>query len=288
MLFCLPGNEGLSRGLADLTGLETGKLETRKFPDGEIYLRVLSDVGGRDCYIVSSLDRPDDKFLFLFFLSSQLKKTGANSVTLIAPYLSYMRQDKEFQKGECVTSEHYARMISGFVDRVVTVDPHLHRRKSMDEIYTIPVTVLHATQPVCDWIRDNLQRPVIIGPDEESRQWAETIAQSSGSEFSILTKTRKGDRDVEIHFSGSGAFENHVPVLVDDIISTGRTMIETIRQINSAGLANPVCIGVHGIFAENSWEEMQKTGARIVTTNSISHPSNAIDLAGLLASAIKK
>ena len=109
-----------------------------------------------------------------------------------------MRQDKQFNPGESVSSRYFAELISHYFDRLITVDPHLHRYQSLDEIYSIPSVVLHAIDPVSEWIKKNVNQPIIIGPDRESEQWAETIAKKINSPYIILDKIRKGDRLVEV------------------------------------------------------------------------------------------
>ncbi|HET6970230.1 MAG TPA: ribose-phosphate pyrophosphokinase-like domain-containing protein, partial [Phenylobacterium sp.] len=144
ILLPLPGNEPLARDLAAALGGELGALETRRFPDGETYLRILSDLGGQEVVLVCTLAQPDEKALPLIFAARTARALGARSVTLIAPYLAYMRQDKAFHDGEAVTSEQFAGLLSGEVDRLLTIGPHLHRHKALSEIYSIPATALRA------------------------------------------------------------------------------------------------------------------------------------------------
>jgi ribose-phosphate pyrophosphokinase len=215
-------------------------------------------------------------------LSKTAKERGALQVCLVAPYLSYMRQDSIFNPGEGVTSNYFAHLVSGFVDSLITIDPHLHRIKSLSEIYSIKVS--HAANHISAWIKKNIVSPILIGPDAESEQWVSEVAKNAKAPYIILTKIRHGDRDVEVSIPHFELYKNHIPVLVDDIISTGRTMIETIGHLKNAGMKPPVCIGVHAIFAENAFQEIKDSGARnIITCNSITHESNQIDISDLLS-----
>lgn len=287
IIFALPGNESLASQLANKLNIEIGKTTFRSFPDGETYLRIQSDVKNKRVIMICTLDNPDAKLLPLYFLSQTAKELGADCTCLVAPYLSYMRQDKQFNPGEAVTSTYFARFISNFADTLFTLDPHLHRRHSMSEIYTIPCMVLHAAGLISAWIRDNIERPVLIGPDSESEQWVEAVAKNAGAPFIVLEKVRHGDREVEVTVPQVEKYQEHSPVLVDDIISTARTMIETIGHLKRAGMKPPICIGVHGIFAGNAFEELKAAGAgAIVTTNTICHPTNEIEIADLIASAL--
>ena len=144
IVFALPGNEALAKSIAKAVQADLGESVIRQFPDGETYVRVLSDVKDRKTIMVCTLAHPDEKLLPLYFLSKTLKSLGADCTCLVAPYLAYMRQDKVFNQGEGVTSEYFASLISGFADTLITIDPHLHRRHSMSEIYSIPCKVIHA------------------------------------------------------------------------------------------------------------------------------------------------
>ncbi len=285
ILFALPGNELLVQKLAAHTGAEIGKAEIRRFPDGESFIRIDSEVKDKKVVMVCTLDRPDEKLLPLFFLSQTAKELGANCTCLIAPYLAYMRQDKRFHPGEGITSTYFAELVSGFADTLITIDPHLHRRSSLEEIYTIPASVIHAADVIASWIKDQVEKPVLIGPDGESEQWVAEVAKRAEAPFTVLEKIRLGDRQVEVSIPELSDFALHTPVLVDDIISTARTMIETIGHLKRLGMQAPVCIGVHPIFADGAYANLLAAGAgRVVTCNSIYHKSNDIDISHLLTS----
>lgn len=279
----------MARNITRHLGAELGAFTVRHFPDGESYVRLLCDVEGQQAVVVCTLFQPDDKILPLYYLSRLLKDSGAQSVTLVAPYLAYMRQDKVFNPGEAVTSEYFAALLSSAVDRLITIDPHLHRHVSMSEIYTIPCKAIHAAQLVSDWIRQNVVNPVLIGPDSESEQWVSEVAAKAGAPFLILEKVRHGDHDVDVSKPVVEPYSNHTPVLVDDIISTAHTMIETVGHLRVAGMAVPVCIGVHPVFSGNAYDDLVGAGAaEVVSCNTIQHSSNRIDVSELLAMAISE
>ena len=286
MLLALPGNEQMAQALAGLLDAELGRLSLRRFPDGETYVRIDSPVVDREVVVVCTLDRPDDKFLPLAFLSATAADLGAAQVGLVAPYLAYMRQDRRFLEGEGVTSKYFARLLSSNLAWLVTVDPHLHRLGSLAEIYAVPSTVISAAPAMSDWIRSHVERPVLIGPDAESVQWVGAVAERAGAPFLVLDQLRRGDRDVEVSVPDVGRWRGHTPVLVDDIISTARTMLATIGHLKRAGLGAPLCLGVHAVFAQGAYEALLSQGAaRVVTCNTITHPSNAIDLSARIGSA---
>ena len=288
VLLALAGNETLAQALVPRLDAELGRCTLRRFPDGESYLRIETELAGRTVIIAATLDRPDDKLLPLLFAAGTAKELGAARVGLVAPYLAYMRQDRRFQPGEALTSAHFARLLSASVDWLVTVDPHLHRRSSLGEIYSIPTSVMHAAALVSDWIRQNVAVPLVVGPDAESEQWVTAVANAAGAPYVILQKIRRGDREVEVSVPDVERWRARTPVLVDDIISTARTMIETAGHLRRAGLAPPVCIGVHAVFAGDAYEALRAAGAaRIVTCNTIQHTSNAIDVGDLLVAGAR-
>lgn len=249
------------------------------FPDKEHYVKIDSDVKNREVIIIESLDKPDHKILPLLFLVKTAKDLGAKRVGLIAPYLAYMRQDAAFKVGESITSRYFANILSEHFDWLMTMDPHLHRYKSLDEIYTIPTTTLHADHAISEWIKKNVQNPFIIGPDAESKQWVEAIAKKYAMPYRILEKRRIGDNKVEINIPDLETFKDHTPVLVDDIISTGATMLGALKKLQSLQMKPAVCIGVHAVFSGKAYESLLEIPqVQIITCNTISHVSNGIDV----------
>lgn len=289
LLVTLRENEPLAGPLAKAIGAELSRLEIRKFPDGETYLRYRTSPEGRPVAILCPLDQPDEKFLPLLFAAATARDLGAASVGLVSPYLAYMRQDRRFQPGEAVTSTCFAEVLSRQVDWLITVDPHLHRRHALSEIYAVPAVALHAAPLIAAWIRKSVERPLLIGPDAESEQWVSAVASDAGVPHLVLQKTRRGDHDVEVSVPEAERWRGHTPVLVDDIVSTARTMIETVGHVVHADMRAPVCVAVHGLFAGDAYRELLAAGAaRVVTSNTIPHETNVIDVTDLLAGAVAR
>ncbi|VTU44611.1 ribose-phosphate pyrophosphokinase [Variovorax sp. RA8] len=288
VVVAMPGNEQLADDLAAHLSLERGAATVRRFPDGESYARVESAIEGRVTLIACTLDRPDDKLVPLLLLSAAVREAGALSVGLVAPYLPYMRQDRRFHPGETISAQHVGAWISHYVDWMVTVDPHLHRIPDLSQVYSVPSRVVHAADSVAQWVRAQVRNPLLIGPDEESAQWVSDVAQQSDAPFVVLTKTRRGDRDVQVSVPDVERWRSHTPVLVDDIVSTARTMIETIDHLRRAGLAAPVCVAVHAVFAQTAFEELRAAGAGdIVSCDTIRHASNRISLTAAIAAGVR-
>lgn len=286
LILPLAGNETFARRLAEAGGWELGAIETRRFPDGETYVRVLSDVADRPVNLVCTLSRPDDGYLCLVFAADAARALGASEVTLVAPYLSYMRQDRRFQPGEAVTSKTFARLVSSSFDRLVTVDPHLYHYSALSALYTIPAHTLHAAPLLANWIAEEVDEPLTIGPEEESERWVSEIARRIRAPYAVLRKIRHGDRNVDVGLPDLSQWKARCPVLVGDIVSSGHTLIEAARKLPLHGFQKPVCAVVHGVFAEDSYERLVGIADRIVSSDSVPHGSNAIRLAPLIATAI--
>lgn len=287
LLLALPGSEDLAEALSGRLDLSVGRLEWRRFPDGESYVRLHADPAGRDVLFVARMDHPDDKLATLLFAADLARELGARRTGLVCPYLPYMRQDMRFNPGEAVTSRPFARWLSTGFDWLATVDPHLHRYASLDEIYSLSSTVVEAAPALADWIASEVDDPVLIGPDGESEQWVSAVAALRGLPWRVFTKKRHGDRDVSLQLPDLEGMRGHTPVLVDDIISSGTTMAEATRHLTGAGFRSPLAVGVHGLFGEHARETLESAGlARIVCTNSVDVPEAEIDLTPLLAEAV--
>lgn len=258
-------------------------IDYHRFPDGESYVRVIEenegDLNNSRIIIVSNLHQPDDKILQLHFLCETLKEMGVKRIELLAPYLPYMRQDIRFKPGEGITSRYFAKWVSQFVDRLITVDPHLHRFKALSDIYSIDTELIHASGSIARWIGTNIQDAILIGPDSESEQWVKAVAGKANCPFLVLEKIRHGDRDVDISVPDAERYQHCTPVLIDDIISTGKTMLQTAVHLQNAGLKKPICIGVHAVCADSDYQQLMAGYVeKVVSCNSIPHVSNAIDI----------
>jgi ribose-phosphate pyrophosphokinase len=288
VVFAMPGSEPLGDALRAALEGELGGLEHRQFPDGETYLRITSEVAGRDVVLLFSLDHPDPKLLPLLFAADTLRELGARRIGLVAPYLPYMRQDRRFHPGEAVTSRTFGGIVSRHLDWLVTVDPHLHRYHALDEVYRIPSRVVHAAPSMATWIRENVERPVIIGPDKESEQWVARVAADAGAPFLVCEKERLGDHDVRILIPSAEALLDRQPVLVDDVASSGRTLAVAAKQLAEMGFAPPDCVVVHPLFAGDALQILTVRARRIVSTNTIVHVTNDIDMTRPVAEVVQQ
>jgi ribose-phosphate pyrophosphokinase len=287
-IFAMPGAEAIAERIARKLGSTCCRLESRRFPDGETYLRVADDVAGRDVLVVAQLREPDPQLPGLLFVADALRELGAASIGLVAPYLPYLRQDMRFRSGEAVTSRSFAKLISAAFTWLVTVDPHLHRHPSLDTIYRIPSAVVPSAPAVAAWVQTQARHPCIVGPDEESLQWVSDVAALAGCPHLVFDKRRDAEGNAELVLPDPRVLQGRTPVLLDDIIASGQTMAKALHRLAGLGSAPPVCVCVHAVFAGDAAGVLQAAGAaRVVSCNTLPHASNAIDLTGALAEAVR-
>lgn len=274
----------LASRVAGLLGARSAALDLHRFPDGESLVTLPPDLEGHDVLVLAGLRDADALALPLWFAAHTARELGARSVRLIAPYLAYMRQDRRFQPGQAVSAALFARFLEACFDSLVTVDPHLHRVTELQRLYRMPTATVSAAPAVAQWITRAVPDAVLIGPDTESTQWVDAIARRAGMPFQVLTKTRHGDRDVDVTLPDVGAIGRRTPVVVDDIVSSGHTVLETLDHLRRLGLPPPVVVAIHAVFSGDAYARLQAAGAaRIVSTDTLPHPSNAISVAPALA-----
>jgi ribose-phosphate pyrophosphokinase len=288
LLLAMTGNDDRAAALAaGLGGVVVERL-IRHFPDGETFVRLDSPVAGRDVAVVCTLDHADHKLVPVLLLAATARDLGARSVTLVAPYLGYMRQDARFHPGEGVTSLYVGALLSHAFDGLVTIDPHLHRHAALADVYSIPHVTATAGPAIGEWVRANVARPLLVGPDAESEQWV-SAAAGDDVPYVIFTKVRSGDHDVAIEAPDLTPYADRTPVLVDDVLSTGRTMIGAAEILTAAGFAAPICAAVHGVFSGDAVDAMNAAGlTRIVTCDTVPHPTNRIAATPILVTALRE
>jgi ribose-phosphate pyrophosphokinase len=282
-----PADATFGTRLAGELGIEHSALEVHRFPDGESRVRLATSCAGMNVILVNGGRDPDATALPLCFAAHAARATGSSSIGLVAPYLPYMRQDCQFREGEAVSALAYSRFLSGCVDWLATVDPHLHRIRSLDAIFTIPALCVASMPAVAEWIGKNVLDPVIVGPDEESRQWVERVAQALAVPWTTLSKQRLGDRSVSVSLPDPAILCGRAPVLVDDIASSGRTLAEAARVLRRLGAPPVTCVVVHALLGPEAEPELRAAGvARLVSTNTLAHSTNGIDVIPIVARAV--
>ena len=285
----LPSGAADARRLAARLGLSLQEIALHRFPDGEI--RVTVGHAASTTIIYAALDLPNDKLIALLFAAEALSRAGAARLVLVAPYLCYMRQDAAFGEGEAISQKAVGRLIAGLVDRVITVDAHLHRTPDIAAVFPgIAAENLSAMPAIANALRSAGIDPatVVAGPDAESRQWVSDLAGQLGLAHTVAQKIRRGDRSVEISFAEAALIAGRPVLLVDDIVSSGGTLIACAKALATAGATAADAVMTHALFPPDMAAAFAKAGIRSIrSTSSVPHPTNAIPLDELLAAALR-
>lgn len=283
-----PDYRSQARRFAAAVGVAYADVELHRFPDGESLVR-LPEFAARHVIFCRTLTDANQRLIELELAAATARRLGAERVTLVAPYLCYMRQDKAFHPGEAISQHIVGKLLARQVDALVTIDPHLHRTPRLRDAVPLDRAVAaSATSLMADWLSGREGEPLIVGPDEESVQWVSRIASGGRFEYCVARKRRVGDRDVRIELPRR-EFAGHHVVLVDDVVSTGHTLAEAARQLNARRAASVTVLVCHPLFADDAYEHLRSAGIReIVSTDSIPHSSNRLHLASLLATTLRR
>lgn len=275
-----------AHALAAELGIACGEIALHRFPDGESLVRV--PASGETVLLYRSLDDPNAKLVELILAAAALRGGGARKVMLIAPYLAYMRQDMAFHPGEAVSQQVIGQLIADHFDGLMTIDPHLHRIARLSEaVPRIPAISLTAA-PVLSAAISPDDRPVLVGPDSESRQWVDAIAAPHGLDVLLGEKVRHGDRHVEVAIAGVERAAGRRAVLVDDVISSGQTLIAAAGQLLAAGATRVEALATHCLAGAPDLARMKAAGiARIRTAQTVDSPTAHVPVAALLAAAVR-
>jgi ribose-phosphate pyrophosphokinase len=286
LLLCFDDESGLAGPLAQAAGMALACVERHVFPDGEIKLRLPTPLPQR-VGVLRSLHQPNTKLVELLLTAHTARQLGATHLTLIAPYMAYMRQDVAFQPGEAVSQKIIGRHLADLFDAVITVDPHLHRVATLKEaVPATPALALTAAPLLADFVHSQCPDALLMGPDEESEQWITAAARQHRLDHGVCRKTRQGDRQVQISLPDV-AVSNRAVVLLDDIASSGHTLAQAARLLLQAGARSVDVAVTHALFSGDALQVVRSAGVhRIWSTDSVLHESNSVSIAPLLAAAL--
>lgn len=275
-----------AKRIAGAAGIETACITRHRFPDGELKLRLPATLAPH-VVLLRSLAQPNEKLVELLLAAQTARTLGAMQLTLVAPYLAYMRQDMAFTPGEAVSQRIVGRFLADLFDAVVTVDPHLHRVTTLAEAVPVPRTVVLSGAPLlADLIAQQRPGALLIGPDEESAQWIAQAAARHGFDHAVCRKVRHGDRQVDIALP-EVPVRGRAVVLLDDVASSGHTLAQAARGLLAAGAASVDVAVTHALFAADAGQLLLDAGiGQVWSTDCIAHPSNAVSMAAPIAAAL--
>lgn len=287
MILAFPDYLSQAQRLAARLNAPLAEVTLHHFPDSESLIRLPPSLP-EHVIVCRSLNQPNDKLIELLLCATTARELGAKRITLVAPYLSYMRQDIANHPGEAVSQRIIGKMLADLFDDVLTVDPHLHRISSLDQAIPIKNAIsLTAADEIGRFLKQTLNYAVLLGPDGESEQWVANIAGKIGFDYAIAHKERLGDKQVEITLPDCD-YRNKPVVIIDDVASTGRTLAQAARLLQAAGSKDVYAVVTHALFCDDAEAHILKAGIKTIwSTDSIDHRTSCIKLDTLLADAIK-
>ncbi len=276
----------LAKNIAKILKVEYSELTVKKFPDSELYIKFETEIKNKELVFIQTLHPSNEAILELILAAHTAKELEAKKIILVTPYLAYIRQDKRFNPGEAVSSKIVGKLLEIF-DKVITIDPHLHRFKSLKEVFHTQTLKLTSNGLIEEFIAKKFKNPIIIGPDEESYQWARETALAIGAHAAIFKKKRFSSTKVRVILKSPIDVKNKDIIIIDDIISTGHTILEAIKNLKIHKPKSITVIGIHGIFADKKIYQEIKKYSTIYTTNTIENPHAKIDISNLIANSLK-
>jgi ribose-phosphate pyrophosphokinase len=278
----------LGQALAQQLRVDSSAVQVHRFPDGESLVRIRPPAGTH-AVVVRSLWDPNAKLVETVLAADALRRAGACRVTLVAPYMPYMRQDTLFAPGEAVSQRVIGAWLGSSFDAVLTLEAHLHRVRTLGAVVAPAYARSLPSAPLlAAWLRQrHPPATLIVGPDAESRPWVEALARRVRLPAIVCDKRRLGDRSVRIALPAS--LRQRRAVIVDDIASSGATLAAVARALRAAGVTTVDALVVHALFGPGAIPRIRRAGVgRIVSCDTIAHPTNAIPTATVLARALRR
>ncbi len=255
----------------------------KRFPDDEFYVRVLDDISGEDVMIVQTA-YPDQKIVELLLMQDAVHDAGAKKITVVLPYFGYSRQDKKFEEGEAISSRAVAQHISMHADCVITVDPH---KQHILKFFTVPAYSCSAVSTIAQHLKEK-NIDFVLAPDKGAKDRAKEAATLIDCEYDYLEKTRIDGTTVKVTPKKLDARGKHVAI-IDDIISTGGTMANSIKQLKKQGAKTVSVACTHGLFVGGAKEKLLSADCdEIISTDTIETEFSKVSAAGCIAEFLLK
>ena len=240
------------------------ELVSKRFPDNELYIRILDDISGENVVIVQTT-YPDPNIVELFLLQNAVKEAGAKKITVIIPYLGYSRQDKKFEDGEPISAKAIANLVSLNADKIITIDPH---KEHILDFFTMPAFSCSAVSELAKFLKKK-DVDLVLAPDKGALNRAKKASMIIGCDFDYMEKTRIDGTTVEIKPKNLDAQDKNVAI-IDDIISTGGTMAKSIKELKKHGAKKIFVLCTHGLFAGDAVKKLVSAGCdEIISTDTI-------------------
>jgi ribose-phosphate pyrophosphokinase len=255
----------------------------KRFPDDEFYVRVLEPIDGEDVLLVQTA-YPDPKIVELLIMQDAVHDAGAKRIIVVLPYFGYSRQDKKFEEGEAISARAIAQHISLHADSVITVDPH---KEYILKFFTIPAYSCSAVSSIAQYLKEK-NIDFVLAPDKGAKDRAKEAASIINCEYDYLEKTRIDGTTVKITPKELDARGRHVAI-IDDIISTGGTMANSIKELKKQGAKSVSVACTHGLFVGAAKEKLLSAGCDdIISTDTIENEFSKVSAAQCIAETLIK
>jgi|AntAceMinimDraft_18_1070375.scaffolds.fasta_scaffold06002_3 ribose-phosphate pyrophosphokinase len=279
------GAKHIAKKISWQAGAEYSKLQVKKFPDNELDIKFNKDIKGKQVFLIQSFyENLNEKIIETLFAAYTAKELKVKKINLIALHFPYFRKDKRFSKGDCISINVMSKLFKIF-DKIYVVEPHLHRIKNIKKIMKNAEKV-SVNKDIANYVK-NIKNPIFIGPDMESNQWAKKTADILNEKSIVFRKERFSSKKVKINPSKDLNLKNKNIIIIDDIISTGYTMLETIKLLKKQKTKKIYCIGIHGIFADKKVLKKLKKYAEVLSTNTIPSKQSKIDITKTISEILK-
>ncbi len=285
-------SKNLAKNISKELECEFTSIEKEVFPDGEIYVRIPEEIEGKEVIITQSTYNPPNRnYMELFLLLDAAKDLGAEKVSAVIPYLAYSRQNERFEPGEAVSLKTIIKLIEASgADEVYLIDLHSHKTENTPDEFTVKAHNLTAAPLLARQIYENyeLENPIFMGPDSGAEAWAKEAGKATKCDWDYMIKKRMGPKEVKITPRELNVNGRDV-ILVDDIISTGGTMVESIQILKENGAKDVYATCTHPVLSENALERIRKAGAKeVISTDTIDSEVSKVSVAPVIAEAIKQ
>ncbi|MGZ8096598.1 MAG: ribose-phosphate diphosphokinase [Methylosarcina sp.] len=286
LILAFPDYLDQARALAVHLNIPMAEAHVHRFPDSESFVELPGSLPEHVVFC-RSLNQPNDKLIELLLGASKAREMGVRRLSLVAPYLCYMRQDFANRPGVAVSQKIIGGLLAGLFDDVLTVDPHLHRISSLDQAIPCKNPVaLSASDAIAEFLARHFDHALLMGPDSESEQWVGSIAGKTGFSYDVATKKRLGDKEIELTLPMRD-YRSQPIVIIDDMASTGRTLALTSKLLRDQGAEDIHAVVTHAIFCGDAETQIAQAGVKALwSTDSINHPTSCIKLGKLLAEAL--
>lgn len=264
-------------------GCELGQAAVKRFPDGELFVKIESPVEGEEVVVVQSTARPQDENLMELFLMMDALSDLKASVTAVIPYYGYGRQDRAFERGEAISSRTIAKHIQVSAGKVLTVNPH---KEHILSYFDVPTFAVDAAPLIGEYFKEKgLKHPVVVAPDAGSKGLAQKVADALGCRCENCEKKRLGPGKVVTSVEKIKLDRNDV-IIVDDIIDSGGTIVEAAKALKPMGAGSIRVACVHPVLTGNASERILEIADELVATNTIKTEYSRISVAGLIVEAL--